>query len=490
MQRLNRDWVAALAVTDVQAASKASGALKELSKSKVVTSEIQVQGVELAVFDRQLQDAKQRIFSMDHLRDDTVQHTLAQSLAGLQAIDEAGFGQLLEAFVDGAERQAETTKGRLLAEHTGESVFAELKERMTELGAFHKKLQPHCTSHAEVVDRLAGSRGNLLEAWLQCTSGLCEKLRAPGSKDKVEDSIRCIRECGLIGDEQARVDEVVRRFENATQNEEDMRRTAIVDYEKIMRLDCAEPTSFKTMSAATIASILNGLQQSDGLLPDGISYENAVGHLQRAIRGGEEPCIEAAEAENYRRCAQYADCLNRLATVTVGEVDSSAQDVLERVKEKVTEKLQELCDHAETSFRDGLESDDSASELFQEVNASLEKLRAAQKVLKDARCFADVLKECSDTKLITMMKQHVQDSAKRTIAEIQQMEGAVSADWVAKELMCVQMTNFVLNPRNCVSKTRNFALKMMNFADHSIRCPAILPTRASKLRQRKTWRRS
>ena len=100
-------------------------------------------------------------------------------------------------------------------------------------------------------------------------------------------------------------------------------------------------------------------------------------------------------------------------------------------------QLQELCDHAQECFRDGLDSDaDAASQLFQEVNSDLAKLKAARRMLKDARCFDDILAECADDMLTTQMKQHIAKAAKECIRQIQQQTGgSVDTEWVADELL-------------------------------------------------------
>jgi hypothetical protein len=193
-----------------------------------------------------------------------------------------------------------------------------------------KVLRPHCGQYTEQFEKITGARADLIESWIQCTRTLCDKLRVPGSKHKVEEALRCIALCRLSGPEQAQVDEVRHQFESATRSQDEMAEKLARDFQTLMRMDCREPTTF-AMRGPAIASILQGLQQNEALIPplsrDSISYENAVGHLQRAIRDIEDPCIDALQEQNYRRCAQMSDCINRLTQVNAGEIDVAATDV-------------------------------------------------------------------------------------------------------------------------------------------------------------------
>jgi tetratricopeptide (TPR) repeat protein len=439
VQQLKELWDQALNATDAQQASTTCRQCKQLAASTVVAAEIAKQGIELALFDRRVQEVKERLFSPGHLKDPSTQHTLSKRLAGLRAVDEEAFVQLLVNFASDIRQQADTTKGRMLSEHVGESVFAEMKDKANDFAHFDRVLRPSCSEYTEQLDQITGARRELVKSWVTCTSMLCDKLRTPGSKQKIEEALNCILQCReLQEDERTLVDDVRRRFDDATRDQDEMAEKLVRDFQILMRLDCREPTTF-TLRGPAIASMLQGLEQNEALIPsasrDSVSYEHAVGHLQRAIRDIEEPCIEAVREQNYRHCAQMGDCLNRLTRVNTGEVDTAAADVLERVSAAVKIQLQELCEHAQSCFREGLDSDpDAASQLFQEVNADLEKLKAARRVLKDARCFDDVIRECSDDVLIAEMKVHVAESAKETIAHIQEMD-AVDPSWVADELL-------------------------------------------------------
>ena len=140
----------------------------------------------------------------------------------------------------------------------------------------------------------------------------------------------------------------------------------------------------------------------------------------------------------------------------------------------VRTQLQELCDHAQECFREGLDSDaDAASQLFQEVNSDLEKLKAARRMLKDARCFDDILSECSDDILITQMKQHIAKAAKETICQIQQQtDGCVDPGWVADELLSLYAVPSDIADKGVKTQASIF----------SISCPFFTPSFAYCLR--------
>lgn len=136
--RLHQQWDAALEGTDAQQASTSCRLCKQLAASTVVANEFARQGIELPLFDRRLQEVKQRLFSASHLKELSTQHTLSTRLEGLHAVDEAAFVQMLAIFASDCKEQGDITKGRMLSEHVGESSFAEMKDKANDFEHFAK----------------------------------------------------------------------------------------------------------------------------------------------------------------------------------------------------------------------------------------------------------------------------------------------------------------------------------------------------------------
>ena len=445
IEELKREWERSNLDADVASSAKSYEQLRALSRSKIMSAQIQELDIDLSLCESKLQGLKGSILSYDHMLDASSENTIGQSLSGLKSVDEPLFKQMLDDFVkERTDRKAELVDSVRRSDKRGEELFGSLQESIDGLAKCHTILTPHCgdARYAPKLKGLQALRTELLEAWTQSIKDLCVNLGG-GNADMARKAVGCLKLCKLQATEQQRVVEIEAELEAAGQQQEQKIEQLIHSYRQIKQFDCLNPASFTFSGAMTNGKLEELKANADliatsthtGNLP-GDLYQDCVRHLNMQLQQARIAALHAAEEDpaNFRQVAKCAEGISKLNGVTSSQVDTAVVGALSTIKDKVRYSLQQLLEEGEEKFRDGVDSSDSRA-IFQEVNTIMEALKRAGKDLKSVSCFSDVIRECTEGRLVETMKQHTKDEMKKTIAEINEMEGEVDLETVARKLL-------------------------------------------------------
>ena len=439
-----QQWEVSLRTRNIEGAHTACRRLEILKKAQAVEVLIKTDGrIDLSLISRRLEEAKTQVMSAKHLRE-TRPEALEKSLSGLKRVDEEAFNAGWEVLIGHLGQSRDQRLGDLgnRAKLTEPQMFHALRQDLEDLHKFKVVLRPYDVDAAQ----LNSFRQELLDGWVKCI-GLIISPDMRGVLRDVTSEATCIQNCAsLDGDEKAKVDEAVHKFDEARkEGGEYVEKMVRVYREVIEQIDCTEPTTLESVDSDAgkrrLTECLRNLQEDESLIPPehgDISYEHALQHLASTIRkardmaksalGGSSawPQSPSAREDDLGQVARCSEGIKCLTDVSIGEIDQKAVQALEKIKEEVSIHLQDLYDKGDRNFAGGD---------FQAVNEVMDAIHCAQRLLKPLNCFNDILRECSATRLVDKMKEDVQKKTNAFLEEVRQMEDTVDIAKIASFLL-------------------------------------------------------